>query len=472
MKQQVLGATLLFGIILVLALPVLAAPMMHPAKPSQIRVRSLSSARLEGLIELQLRGSDFSKWVVNGQGLLVDENTIVRETYGKARVGAWVVAEATILPDQSYHADLIVVMLPAGAPGMPIEFSGEIEAIQPERWQVRGLTIYLDENSVIKGIPEVGALATVRARYQANRLLAEHIQIVPSAEWDEVEFVGVIEEIAQDHWTVDGRRIFVVSDTEIVGYPQVGAQAEVRALLLPDETLKGRWLHAIDPTSTPQAVWGRLTAIITSTNPPQWLIRVPAPGLMRATKFVTVPVDTNTLIDESGGVAEAGVSVQIVGHPISDYGWEANRLRIQRLLPVQASGVIQQIPATRLGWWQIGNRQVLVHEETAVQGKAELTWHATVQGNFYGDGSIWATQVAIQQPPSETFEGVISQISHNNDSTQRWVVKALVDANRILRRTVILDSDTIVNDSVGEPSIGARVRVDAFPLDDETYVAW
>ena len=55
-----------------------------------------------------------------------------------------------------------------------------------------------------------------------------------------MQFEGAIEAIAADEWVVDGTRVRLDEQTEIVGELRVGAHVEIQGLLLADGAVLAR----------------------------------------------------------------------------------------------------------------------------------------------------------------------------------------------------------------------------------------
>lgn len=214
-------------------------PTATPQPPRPVKVK------FEGLVEAMEK----DHWVVAGQKVLLNEDTII-EHPELAEVGAWAVVQARRRPDGSLLALRITITRGAEKPPQPIEFKGLVESIGDAVWIVAGRTVLINEETVIEGTPQVGAVARVQALQQADgTLLATRIVIEERV----VEFEGPIQEIGSDAWVIAGRRVEVDANTVVVGEPRVGALAEVRAIEQADGTLLATRIEIKEPepTATP-----------------------------------------------------------------------------------------------------------------------------------------------------------------------------------------------------------------------------
>ncbi|MFQ6057388.1 MAG: DUF5666 domain-containing protein [Anaerolineae bacterium] len=218
-----------------------STPTAVPQPPRAIKVK------FEGLIEAM----DEDGWTIAGQKVLINDETIIE--HGElAEVGAWAVVQAVRQPDGSLLALRITITRAAEKPPQPIEFTGTIDSFSDKVWIVGGVTILINEDTVIEGTPQVGAVAHVRAvRQPDGSLLALRIVVEPLEE-QVVEFEGPIQSIGPDSWVVAGRTVLVDANTVIVGTPRVGAMAEVRAIARADGTLLATRIEVQEPTETPQ----------------------------------------------------------------------------------------------------------------------------------------------------------------------------------------------------------------------------
>jgi hypothetical protein len=188
-------------------------------------------------------------WVVDGQRIVVRTTTQVNEAAAQAQVGGWAIAHAVIEPDgQVIAQEIAVVRGPQRAPEQQ-EFSGVIEALGETQWTIAGQLVIVTPQTVITGVPKIGAVAHVKAdKYADGRVVAQSIR---AETLEIVQFAGIIEQLLADRWVVSGQEVLIVQETQIEGTPVVGAIAEIEAVAAPDGTLTARQVR-ID-ASTVQA---------------------------------------------------------------------------------------------------------------------------------------------------------------------------------------------------------------------------
>ncbi len=185
-------------------------------------------------------------------------------------------------------------LLDAGRPG-EVDFTGTIEAIQPDAWIVSSLVVQLDAHTQITGTPQVDRVAEVRGATGPRGLRASSISIesaeepgiTPTPEATEtpqatetpeptetsvprptvtpqptttrpptarprptataeptatpqpadVEFTGNVNSVDGPTWNIDGTTVSVNNDTEIVGDITAGPRVKVKALSFADGRL-------------------------------------------------------------------------------------------------------------------------------------------------------------------------------------------------------------------------------------------
>ena len=227
-----------------------ATPTVTPVPPTPPPPRDIK-VRFTGTIEAM----SAQVWTVDGQTVRIDGNTRIDESAGQATVGATATILALRQDDGSVLAIEIQVAPPPPTPEQPFEFQGLIESWSATQWVVSGHVLTLNSNTVIKGSPQKGLLAEVKALRQSDgSLLAKSIVVrLPT---EEVQFEGVIQSISAGQWVVEGVTVWIDAETRIDGTPAVGAVAEIQGLLLPDGAVLGRRVlvqSQPDTSATPPA---------------------------------------------------------------------------------------------------------------------------------------------------------------------------------------------------------------------------
>jgi len=193
--------------------------------------------RFAGVVE-ERPESELGMWVVSGRSVLVVEETRFDESLGMAEVGAHVLVAAQ-RPEPSPTAEVVleaVLIRVLGTPQRPVILTGEITLLEDGRLKVDNTEVWYDETTEIVGTLERGLWVKVNAVRTEAGLKASSIRVLP-AEGRIVEFEGTIDSMRVTHWVIGGRDVLVTRRTQIVGVPEVGRVAKVRALVDPVGTL-------------------------------------------------------------------------------------------------------------------------------------------------------------------------------------------------------------------------------------------
>ena len=151
---------------------------------------------------------------------------------------------------------------------------------------------------------------------QGDELVALRIKITPREEDQaEVEFEGIIESLTETEWMVGGVEVAVNEDTIIEGTPQVGLTAEVRATILPDQTVLATRI-VVETTEGNEVTF---EGIIESIGETEWQV---------AGQIVLI--DAGTIIDESRALAEVGMWAEVKAVLQKDGSLLATRIKIER----------------------------------------------------------------------------------------------------------------------------------------------
>jgi hypothetical protein len=259
-------------------------------------------------------------------------------TTGSAEVGTYAAAKAR--PDEQgrFHAqdvsvlppprEVAIELLPGQGPGIstqppgepsgyPVEFRGLIEGIDPRYWMVGSHMVLITAQTSVEGQPQLGAMAEVKGLLLHDGIvLARSIRVTAPGALAEVEFEGRIESISENLWVVDGTTVKVHAATAILGTPAVGAIAEVRGLLQPDDSVMAQQIvvrHPGIPFLT--AVEG----VVEGIEATHWVIA----GEM-------VVLDSSSFIDDSRAPAEVGMWALAEGFPQQGASLLAVRIRLSR----------------------------------------------------------------------------------------------------------------------------------------------
>jgi hypothetical protein len=182
-------------------------------------------------------------WTIAGQVFAISPKTEIK---GTIIVGDLVKVEALVGTDGTATAHEIKLADgsdPSTEDDSELEFEGIVETIAPDNWTVAGQTFTITPETEIKGIILVGDLVKIEALVGTDgTAIAREIKLAEvknNSPEDEsrVEFIGVVESIGLDSWTVGGQVFAITPQTEIKGTIIAGDTVKIEALNNPDGTL-------------------------------------------------------------------------------------------------------------------------------------------------------------------------------------------------------------------------------------------
>ncbi len=202
-----------------------------------------------------------SRWTIGD--VTVETNGDTR-FYGNPGVGSYVDAILLVQPDGSYLALEIRARGTQEATPEPIEFTGQIKAINGELWTIGSLVVRVTGQTQIEGEPEVGSWVQCKAERRAGgEIWALRIKVLILAEY---EFQGVIESVSGNVWRIAGQSLLITERTQIIGEVAVGREAQVRAVRHPDGELEALLIYVLPEEETPTPTsTSTLTATSTKT---------------------------------------------------------------------------------------------------------------------------------------------------------------------------------------------------------------
>jgi len=267
-------------------------------------------------------------WVVAGISVQIDANTRI---VGTPVAGAWAEVKAARQNDGSLLATKIEVR--NEHPVSEVEFKGPINSFGPEYWVVRGITISITTTTQIIGSPAVGLVAEVHAEVMPDRsLVATRIKVHEPEEHHDrfVEFKGRIQSFSDTEWLVRGVTVLIDAQTAIEGTPEVGKMAEVKGILQVDRTVLARKIEVKDSEGHgPKEVElrGTIVSMPATGFVGQWTVHA-----LRGTLEMNVAfnADSQTIVDESHGVAQVGAFVEVHAVTQPDGSLLAKRIKVKR----------------------------------------------------------------------------------------------------------------------------------------------
>jgi hypothetical protein len=165
--------------------------------------------------------------------IAVDENTYIEEGIV---IGDRVLVTGTILDGGTMLAEIILGL--EGTPGMPFQFTGIIEAIGSDVWTISGVSITVNEDTVIDEGLAVGDLVDVSGQILDGGIwLAERIERTTTS-LPGFSILGLVESI--DPWQVAGIGFETEEWTIIEPGIAVGDEVLVQGVIQED----GTWVAA------------------------------------------------------------------------------------------------------------------------------------------------------------------------------------------------------------------------------------
>jgi hypothetical protein len=180
-----------------------------------------------------------------------------------------------------------------------VQFSALIQAMKGNVWTLGGLAVQVGPGTSVQGVPAVGEFVEVTGRVQSDgQIVADRIEV------ESKEFVGVVEAMGASAWRIDGQRVLVVAQTQIVGTARLGETVEVHVRALDDGTLvalkidfehqdEPRSKPTSQPTLTPRPM-PSFTLMPTPSATPRPKVETPRPTVTRDERSTHTPEPTDS----------------------------------------------------------------------------------------------------------------------------------------------------------------------------------
>lgn len=324
-----------------------------------------------------------------------------------------------------------------------VEFTGHVErkdATIPGDWIIDGRTVHVSHQTHFNVSPAtilIGDYVQVIAKQKPDGVLLA-LSIRKMQDQREVHFTGVIEEIADAQWVVDGKTVLIVESTVILGdEPDVGDIADVLA----NETADGLVARRIVVTPGAHAIF--FPGIIKKMAEDAWVIQTPA-----GEKSIKITADT--VIE--GDTPDVGDRVKVWANVTPD-GLIATRIHVKDAPhEVHFRGRIQEMNDDS---WVVAYQTVKITEDTVIEGdEPHVGDVAEVWAAPTPDGLV-ATRIVVTSPTRYAIvRGVVESISDT-----LWVIDG---------REVGVNEDTKI---IGHPEVGDQVIAVAQVADDGTLMA-
>ncbi len=376
----------------------LATQAMWASVPARAQGIDGSPYRLEGFIKAKspdrwLIGSDLDGYRI----VVISPQTVIVSKAGYApEIGAWVTVFAR-RASGSLQANLIQIDRPAGAPGVPIQFTGSVTKEGGVFWRISDLPIAVAPETDIADTVGLDSNVWVGAIMTETGLRAEWIRDLSHDQM--VEFEGELQGIGPGYWSIDSHQVVVGDNVDIVGAPQIGMFAECRALKSDDGTLVAINLRVGPPTPTTRKTGTLIQIQPEAGNAATWsvLLDQAEPGANLTETFLSV--DENTWVDQTRAVAEAGQWFRLRGVPTGPNSYQADLLQVEH--------GAQTVGAARSGTSLQDAGAAPWSAPTPVASMLDNVGHSMV--TITGDGAshaIWETDnrlYSAHQDPSGTW---------------------------------------------------------------------
>ena len=313
-------------------------------------------------------------WTIGGRDFLVNTSIApdrsTTKIVGNPQIGDWVAVEGRVLPDGSYFADRIALLHRAEA--NRFVFTGTVDAMGDAGWTISGRDVQVNGETVVEtGIGIGDRVEVAGVILDDGTLLAGRIRrvVVDSLPF---EFVGVVESIGDDAWTISGVEIAVDGHTEIKGDPGVGDLVKVEGRILAD----GRWLAGeIEAVEDGERRF-EFTGTVEQIDP--WLV-----------SGIHFDVSSRTQIDD--GIV-VGSRVKVEGRVLDDGVWLAEEIELLDDEPRRFEFVGE---VARIDPWIIGGLDIAVSDDTAIDDGIEPGDTVRVKGVILPGGALLAEEIRL-----------------------------------------------------------------------------
>jgi len=295
-----------------------------------------------------------------------------------------------------------------------VKVVGWVKELDAAQVQVGDRTLYLDSGSVGVDQIQVGHFVSATARLgDGGRLILLTIAIRPLPQLPEdmletvaaagaligqplpaqppddplgyaLEFRGLIQEIDPRYWIVGDRMVFVTQRTDIEGYPDVGALAEVKGMLLFQDSVLAHSIRIIVPSALEEV---EFEGIIDSLSEDVWVVG-----------GTVVRIGARTVVDGTPGV---GAIAQVRGILQPDASVLAQQIVIQypgMSFLAEVEGPVESIGGSQ---WVIAGTVVLIDSGTLIddsRAPAEVGMYALARGYPQPGGALLAVRIRLSRP--------------------------------------------------------------------------
>ena len=299
------------------------------------------------------------------------------------------------------------------------------------------------------------ALSACAGAVPSGNLSVENVEFNPST--SNVEFMGLVEAIASDAWTVGGVPVGVTADTEIDSGLSIGDLANVHALVASGNILTAQEIRAVEgDTASPSSETSQVefTGAAVSIDTASWVIGDQTIALDAATEIkdaivVGDMVKVHAMVLADGSLL--GTEIGLANDGVQEAGVILGELDF--------FGAVEDMQADL---WTVGGTTFKVSPETEIKDAIVLGDLVRVAAVQNPDGSYLAHEIELQEPlsgnqtqgdPTE-FSGTVTAMD-----ASRWTVGGL---------TFLITPSTEIKDAI---VLGDFVKVEASVATDGTRTA-
>jgi len=334
------------------------------------------------------------------------------------------------------HSTVVVIGQPPAPPLPRFSGEGEVQEINEAAWRIAGQTVLVNAGTLILGQPQVGDRVLFEGRLQPDgSKIADRLTLLSRRLTNTFRFIGTVEAIGAEAWTISGRTVRVDAATVIEPGIAVSDTVEASGEVAADGALVATRLDRLEPELEPFS----LTGVVQSIAATAWSV-----------SGVTVTVEVSTTI-EAGIVVSDVVEVQ--GVVLAD------GTRLARSIAKLADGVVGEFEFTgiviSLDPWNVSGVPLATDDDTEIDDGLRIGNRVRVEGRVLADGAYLAT--AIERVDNGARHAI--QFTARVQSIEPWVVGGV---------TVTVDSKTKIDDDI---ELGDWVTVKGNLLPDGAVIA-
>lgn len=323
----------------------------------------------------------------------VTQVTLVRVDKGSVAV---VSLNTTVL----VVAGQITTVLPGQVPAAPdfrVSGEGEVGSIG-SGWRIARSIFMTSGATVIIGDPQVGDWVAFEAHLlPGGGRMADRIVLLRRALRNTFAFIGTVEAIGAQTWTISGRAVGIDAATTIDPGLIPGDLVAARGLIQSDGSFLAQSLRLVEAGGTPFAFVGSVESVTAA----KWTI-----------SGVPILVDASTRVDASLGPGDV---VEVSGRISTAGEWLARSIRRaeENEREFTFSGEVQSIDP-----WQVGGIQLRTESWSRIEAGLSVGDQVMVEGRVLSDGTWLAESIEKRDDADAArfeFTGKVT-------SLQPWVI--------------------------------------------------